>query len=155
MAATIVAPFSRGNVSIKSKDTMVHPEVNPAWLTDPRDMEVLIAGFKRVRDMFNTDAVAPALIGDEVYPGKKVTSDEQIEEVIRKSADTVFHPAGSCRMGMESDEMAVLDSKARVIGVKGLRVVDASSFPALPPGHPQGTVYGFAEKIVHEILTGS
>ena len=155
VAATIVAPFSRGNVTIKSKDTNDHPIVNPNWLTDPRDMEVLVAGFKRVRQIFNTDAVAPGLIGEEVYPGRNVTNDDQIEAVIRQSADTVFHPAGTARMGREEDEDAVLDSKARVIGVNGLRVVDASSFPVLPPGHPQGTVYGFAEKIAQEILKDS
>lgn len=55
-------------------------------------------------------------------------------------------------MGKKSDENAVLDSKARVLGVQGLRVVDASSFPVLPAGHPQGTVYGFAEKIAAQIL---
>ena len=155
VAATIVAPFSRGNVTIKSKDTNDHPIVNPNWLTDPRDMEVLVAGFKRVRQLFNTDAVAPGLIGEEVYPGRNVTTDDQIEAVIRRSADTVFHPAGTARMGKEDDEDAVLDNKARVIGVNGLRVVDASSFPVLPPGHPQGTVYGFAEKIAEEILKDS
>ena len=155
VAATVVAPFSRGNVTIRSKDTNIHPVVNPNWLTDPRDMEVLVAGFKRVRQLFNTDAVAPGLIGEEVYPGENVTTDAQIEAVIRKSADSVFHPAGTARMGRENDEDAVLDSKARVIGVKGLRVVDASAFPALPPGHPQGTVYGFAEKIAQEILNDS
>ena len=155
VAATIIAPFSRGNVTIKSKDTSDHPVVNPNWLTDDRDMEVLIAGFKRVREIFATKAVAPALIGDEVYPGPHVKTDAQIAEIIRKSADTVFHPAGTCRMGKPSDEMAVLDSTAKVLGVKGLRVVDASSFPVLPPGHPQGTVYGFAERIAHDILTGN
>lgn len=155
VAATVVAPFSRGNVTIKSKDTNDHPIVNPNWLTDPRDMEVLIAGFKRVREMFDTKGAQKGLIGDEVYPGKNVTTDAQIEAIIRRSADTVFHPASTCRMGKKSDKDAVLDSKARVFGVDGLRVVDASSFPVLPPGHPQGTVYGLAEKIASEILNGS
>ena len=155
VAATVVAPFSRGNVTINSANTADHPLVNPAWLTDPRDMEVLIAGFRRVRQLFNTKAVSSGTIGSEVYPGANVTTDAQIEEVIRRSADTVFHPAGTCRMGKAEDEDAVLDSKARVLGVKGLRVVDASSFPALPAGHPQGTVYGLAEKIAHDILSGS
>lgn len=134
LSATIVAPFSRGNVSINSNDTKDHPLVNPNWLTDPRDMEVLIAGFKRVREIFASPAVAPVLIGDEIYPGQNVTSDADIEDVIRKSADTVFHPASTCRMGGDDDDMAVLDSKARVRGVTDLRVVDASAFPVLPPG---------------------
>ena len=152
VAATVVAPFSRGSVTISSKDTNIHPVVDPNWLTDPRDMEVLIAGFKRVRQLFDSSAAKAGLIGPEVYPGKNVTTDAQIEAVIRKSADTVFHPAGTAKMGQTSDQDAVLDSKAQVIGVKGLRVVDASAFPLLPPGHPQGTVYGFAEKIAHDIL---
>lgn len=134
LSATVVAPFSRGSVSINSTDTKDHPLVNPNWLTDPRDMEVLIAGFKRVRDIWASPAVAPVLIGGEVYPGENITSDADIEDIIRKSADTVFHPASTCRMGGDDDEMAVLDSKAKVRGVKGLRVVDASAFPVLPPG---------------------
>jgi choline dehydrogenase len=153
MAATVIAPFSRGNVTIKSKDTADHPLVNPNWLTDPRDMEVLIAAFKRLRQLFKTKAVQPMLVGDEVYPGTDVQTDAQIEATIRRSADTVFHPACTCRMGKEGDSMAVSDSKARVFGVKGLRVVDASAFPKLIPGHPQGTVYGLAEKIAYEILS--
>ncbi len=155
MAATVIAPFSRGNVTIKSKDTFDHPVVNPNWLTDPRDMEVLIAAFKRLRQLFKPKVVQPALIGGEVYPGEDVATDAQIEANIRRSADTVFHPACTCKMGMSSDRMAVLDSKARVFGTKGLRVVDADSFPKLIPGHPQGTVYGLAEKIAYEILNGN
>jgi choline dehydrogenase len=155
MAATVIAPFSRGNVTIASKDTNDHPIVNPAWLTDDRDMEVILAAFKRLRALFQTNAVRPMLVGDEVYPGPQVATDAQIMQNIRESADTVFHPACTCKMGTQSDHMAVLDSKARVFGVESLRVVDASSFPILIPGHPQGTVYGLAEKIAHEILSGN
>lgn len=155
MAATVIAPFSRGNVTIKSKDTNDHPIVNPAWLTDKRDVEVILAAFKRLRQLFKTKVMQPVLVGDEVYPGPDVQTDAQIEANIRRSADTVFHPACTCKMGKSTDKMAVLDSKARVYGVKGLRVVDASAFPKLIPGHPQGTVYGFAEKIANDILTGN
>lgn len=155
MAATVIAPFSRGNVTINSKNTKDHPVVNPNWLTDPRDVEVILAAFKRLRQLFKTKAMAPVLIGGEVYPGEDVATDAQILANIRRSADTVFHPACTCRMGNSSDSMAVLDSKARVFGTKGLRVVDASAFPKLIPGHPQGTVYGFAEKIAFEILSGN
>ena len=155
MAATVIAPFSRGNVTIVSKDTKDHPLVNPNWLTDPRDVEVILAAFKRMRQLFKTKAMAPVLVGPEVYPGEKVATDAEILANIRRSADTVFHPACTCRMGKSTDSMAVLDSKARVFGVKGLRVVDASAFPRQIPGHPQGTVYGFAEKIAFEIFNGN
>ena len=68
---------------------------------------------------------------------------------------TIWHACGTCKMGREKgDEMAVVDSKARVLGVKGLRVVDASAFPFLPPGQPQSVVYALAEKIAEGILRG-
>lgn len=65
---------------------------------------------------------------------------------------TIYHAAGTCKMGTSNDSMAVLDSQARVLGAQNLGVVDASSFPFLPPGHPQSTVYALAEKIAADIL---
>ncbi|ERF74163.1 hypothetical protein EPUS_09247 [Endocarpon pusillum Z07020] len=83
-----------------------------------------------------------------------VTSDRAILEFIRKSFSTVFHASCTCKMGNSSDASAVLDARARVRGVKNLRVVDASSFPILPPGHPVATVYALAEKIAEDIKRG-
>lgn len=158
MCVALVAPFSRGNVTIASSDTSVHPVVNPNWLTDHRDQEVAIAGFKRARAVFEASDVRPVLVGDEAFPGMNISTDTQILEMLRASSDTIHHAAGTCRMGRADDKMAVVDSQgtiaalcsitcqsltlspARVIGVHGLRVVDASAFPLLPPGHPQSTV---------------
>ena len=136
----LVAPFSRGNVTIVSNDTSVNPTVNPNWLADARDQEAAVAAFKTARSVFQTKAMQPIVIGSEVFPGLNVSTDEQIMSLIRQSALTPYHAAGSNAMGSPNDSMAVIDSSARVIGVKGLRVVDASSFPILPPGHPQATV---------------
>ena len=83
------------------------------------------------------------VIGPEYYPGPQVQTDEQILETIRGSLQTVWHASCTCQMGVESDAMAVVDSNARVFGVKGVRVVDASAFPFLPPGHPQSSVCKF------------
>ena len=116
------------------------PLINPNWLTDPTDVQVAIAGYKRVRELFATSALAPVLIGPEYFPGSSVQTDSQLLTLIRESLGTVFHAAATCSMGKISDPDAVLDSKARVIGVQSLRVVDASAFPLLPPGHPQATV---------------
>jgi choline dehydrogenase-like flavoprotein len=108
--------------------------------------------------------------GDEAFPGQDVQSDDQIQEVIRASANSVYNAAGTNRMGKADDKLAVVDSKARVIGVDDLRVVDASAFPFLPPGQPQATVCkwqlikpctilvltmvdALAEKIAAEILS--
>ena len=127
-------------MTINSTDTSANPLVNPNFLADPRDREVAIAGFKRARQVWATKAMGNVIIGNEAYPGANYTTDEQILEAIIPQALTVYHAAATCAMGNTSDPMAVVDSHARVIGVSGLRVVDASAFPFLPPGHPQGSI---------------
>ena len=141
--AGLVAPFSRGNVTINSTNTADNPIISPNWLLDSRDQEVAIAGFRRTREIFQTSVIQPILEGPEVFPGLNVTSDKDILAAIMQSAASIDHAAGTCAMGMINDTKAVVDSQARVIGVTGLRVVDASIFPILPPGHPQGTVCKF------------
>lgn len=80
------------------------------------------------------------LAGTELFPGLQVETDEEILEIIKQSMMTIYHAACTCKMGVQNDTMAVVDNRARVFGVSGLRVVDASAFPFLPPGHPQSTV---------------
>ncbi|KAH8664480.1 hypothetical protein BX600DRAFT_541008 [Xylariales sp. PMI_506] len=151
----MVAPLSRGNVTIASASTLDLPRVSPNWLTDPADQEVAIAWYRRMREVWATDALSEIVIGAEYWPGADVSTDEDILAVIRDSLMTVWHAAGTCKMGMENDTTAVIDSSARVFGVQGLRVVDASSFPILPPGHPQSTIYALAEKIADAIIQGN
>ncbi|KAL8908996.1 MAG: hypothetical protein Q9207_000447 [Kuettlingeria erythrocarpa] len=136
----LMNPFSRGNVTVAADDTSVNPVVNPNWLLDPRDQEVAVAAFKQGRAVFTGNATRDIVLGDEAFPGLNVSSDDQILHLIQRSASSTYHASGTCAMGMANDSMAVLDSKARVLGVKGLRVVDASSFPVLPPGHPTSTI---------------
>ncbi|KAI9743723.1 MAG: hypothetical protein M4579_007725 [Chaenotheca gracillima] len=93
-------------------------------------------------------------IGSEAFPGEQVQTDAQILALIKESFNTVYHASATCAMGKLSDPQAVVDSHARVIGTSGLRVVDASAFPFLPPGHPMATVYALAEKIADDIRTG-
>ena len=96
--------------------------------------------FKRMRQAFQSEAMAPVVIGKEYYPGDEVQSNADILEFIKNNVMPLWHAACTCKMGSPDDEMAVVDSQARVYGVQGLRVVDASAFPFLPPGHPQSTV---------------
>ncbi|KAK8115744.1 hypothetical protein PG984_012246, partial [Apiospora sp. TS-2023a] len=140
-SVALTAPFSRGNVTIPSSDTRDHPIVNPNWLTDPRDQEMAVAAFRQARAVFSSNASREIVLGGEVLPGSNVTTDAEILAFIRASAAASYHAAGTCAMGRPDDPMAVLDSRARVYGVKGLRVVDASAFPVLPPGHPSATVF--------------
>ena len=144
IATALVAPLSRGTVDIASADTSDLPLINPNWLTHPTDVEVAIAAFKRARQLFQTKAMEPILIGQEYFPGPAVQTDEQILALIRKAFNTVYHAASTCAMGVDTDRDAVVDSKAKVIGVSGLRVVDASAFPFLIPGHPMSTICKFS-----------
>ena len=150
----LVAPLSRGNVTIRSADTTDLPIFNPNWLAAKTDQEVAIQAFHRCRAVLNATSLKPVLIGPEFQPGAKVQTDAEILAYIQESATTVYHAACTCKMGTSNDTMAVLDSKARVFGVSGLRVVDASAFPILPPGHPSSTIYMLAEKIADDILMG-
>ncbi|KAF9882808.1 hypothetical protein FE257_005140 [Aspergillus nanangensis] len=150
---TLEAPTSRGNITIRSSDAAELPVVNPNWLATKTDQEVAVAAYKRVRDILRSNVINPVIIGDEFFPGPQYQTDRQILDVIRNTAMTSYHPAGTCKMGTVRDPMAVVDSRGRVFGVTRLRVVDASAFPILVPGHPQSTIYMLAEKIAADILS--
>lgn len=146
-----VSPVSRGNVSLQSSSMLDPPVISPNWLTAQTDKELALQAVKRGRAIISSTAMQPILIGDETAPGQLVQTDEELNEYIRDNFFMNWHAACTCRMGRADDDMAVVDSKARVIGVNGLRVVDASAFALLPPGHPVSTVYGLAEKISVDI----
>ncbi|PYI33546.1 putative GMC oxidoreductase [Aspergillus indologenus CBS 114.80] len=152
IVGALVAPTSRGNITLISNSTDDLPVVNPNWLTSQTDIEVALAIFKRIREIWASDALQSITTGPEYYPGTNVTTDEEILDAIRNSVITVWHASCTCKMGPREDPMAVVDSEARVHGVQRLRVVDASAFPLLPPGHPTSTVYMLAEKISAAIL---
>ena len=152
IAAVLSAPLSRGNVTIKSADTSDLPVISPNWLSHPADVEVAIAGFKRAREIFSN--MADITIGPEKLPGPDVQTDEEILNFIQQAGYQIYHASATCAMGKKGDANAVVDSRARVFGVKGLRVVDASAFPFLPPNLPQATVYMLAEKIADDIKNG-
>lgn len=116
------------------------PTINPNWLETETDQKVAIEAYKRARGVFRALSMAPVIIGQEYFPGSGYQTDTEILSLVKNTVMTIYHAACTCKMGVLGDTMAVLDSRARVFGVTGLRVVDASSFPVLPPGHPQSTV---------------
>ena len=150
VATALIAPLSRGNVTLASNNMADAPLINPNWLSAEADAEVAVAAFKRQRDAWKT--LSSITIGQEYYPGPNVQSDADILAYVRKTLIPIWHAAATCKMGKKSDSMAVIDTDMKVYGTTNLRVVDASSFPFLPPGHPQSTVYAIAEKIAAEIL---
>ncbi|KAL5349091.1 hypothetical protein ACLOAV_005379 [Pseudogymnoascus australis] len=142
VVAALVAPLSRGTVSICSNDTSDAPLIDPRWLTHPTDRAVAIAAQKRLRELFATKAMKNVIVGERAFPAatKGNETDAQLLAEVKAGFNTVWHAACTCKMGKKEDEMAVVDGRARVFGVKGLRVVDASSFALLPPGHPVSAI---------------
>lgn len=141
LAVALVAPLSRGNISISSANTSDQPLINPNWLTSPTDQQVAIAAYKRARQVFESPVMQQNVdIGPEYFPGANVTTDAEILNLIRQSFNTLSHPSSTCKMGKSNDTSAVVDAQGRVYGVNNLRVVDASSLPFLPPGLPMGTI---------------
>ncbi|ESZ93964.1 hypothetical protein SBOR_5667 [Sclerotinia borealis F-4128] len=154
LLATLAASVSRGHVTMSSADASVPPVINLGWLSDPNntDAQVAVAAVKRIRKAWAS--ISAITTGLELVPGPSVASDVEILAYIRDSTSTIYHAAATCSMGKLGAPGAVVDSKARVFGVQGLRVVDNSVAPFAVPGHPQSTVYMLAEKIADVILKG-
>jgi choline dehydrogenase len=155
LMVAFLSPLSRGTVSLNSADMTVLPRVDPAWFTAAADRQMALQAFKRNREIWQIFVDLGVADPVEAFPGPSVQTDEEIMEWIGAAMITVYHASGTCKMGRPSDRMAVVDSNAMVIGAEGLRIVDASAFPFLPPGHPQSLVYAFAEKLADMIIHGS
>jgi 5'-oxoaverantin cyclase/versicolorin B synthase len=140
MSAVPLTPFSRGIVTINSTNALDHPIVDPRWLTDPRDRELVVAAFRRCRQFVATEPLSQVITGPEILPGPEYQTDEEILRYIAETSDAFYAGVGTCAMGKRDDPASVVDSSARVIGVQGLRVVDASAFPFSIDGQPMATV---------------
>ena len=143
VSAIQARPYSRGTVLIQNDDPMQRPEVNTNYLSDPRDVTAISRGIARVRSIVG-QPVAADLVAQEVEPGADVSGDEAIEAYLRKSFATVYHPVGTCKMG--TDDMAVVDPELKLIGLKGLRVADASIMPVISSGNTNAPSIMIGEK---------
>lgn len=138
----VLRPESRGHVGLQSSDPAQPPRIDPNYLSNPRDLEVLIRGARAMEAILDAEPLAPWR-GDKLFAHDR--SDRALEADIRARADTIYHPVGTCRMGR--DEMAVTDPEGVVHGVAGLRVVDASLMPRLLGGNTNAPTIMMAEKI--------
>jgi choline dehydrogenase-like flavoprotein len=138
----LLRPKSRGEVTLGSADPLAAPLIDPNFFGDPADLEIMVAGFKTTRRLMETPALR-ALQKKEMYT-EGVKTDDDIRNILRARADTVYHPVGTCKMG--SDAMAVVDTKLKVHGMEGLRVVDASIMPTLVGGNTNAPTIMIGEK---------
>ena len=138
---------SRGTVRLRSRDFRDKPMVDPRYFTDPdgHDMRVMVAGIRKAREIAAQPAMAE-WTGRELSPGVEAQTDEELQDYIRKTHNTVYHPVGTVRMGPDDDEMSPLDPELRVKGVTGLRVADASVMPEHVTVNPNITVMMIGER---------
>lgn len=151
MSVCQLRPESRGTVRVRSRDPLEPPAMQPNYLAAALDRRCAIEGVKLARALASTKALKPYVV-EEYRPGAQAKTDEDLLEFARNYGATIFHPAGTCKMG--SDKMAVLDSRLRVRGVENLRVVDCSIMPTLVSGNTHAPVVMIAEKASDLILGG-
>ncbi len=149
IVATLMRPESRGYVKIKSPDPFDAPAIQPNYLSDRKDRDTLVAGFKQVRKIAETDTFGRYVVS-EVEPGTECLTDDEVLDYICKRGRSSYHLAGSCAMGNSPE--AVVDERLRVRGFENLRVVDASIMPALTSGNTNAPSIMIGEKAADMIM---
>jgi choline dehydrogenase len=148
-AVVLVRVHSRGSVRLRSADPSWAPAIDAGYLTDERDLDALVVGVEKARDIASGGPLA-AVLADEWSPGGSVHGRDALRETVRNTLESLYHPTSSCRMG--TDEQAVVDSELRVRGIAGLRVVDASVMPTLVRGNTNAPTIMIAERAADLIL---
>ncbi|CAB0036261.1 unnamed protein product [Trichogramma brassicae] len=151
MGVVLLKPRSRGSVKLsKTSPEASAPRISPNYFTDPDDKQHMIAGLRMMRGIFETETFKKAglkllnMQGCDQQLDKN--EDEYFDCVIRRHSGTVYHPVGTCKMGREDDETAVVDTKLKVRGLKALRVVDASIMPSIIRGNTNAPTIMIAER---------
>jgi len=137
-------PESAGSVEIAGADPLAPPRIRAGYLTDPGDAKVLVAGLRILREIYGQPAFRGLVTGEEYLPGNGVTTPAALEAFARAKGGTVFHPAGTCRMG--GDAGSVVDARLRVRGVERLRVIDASVMPRVVSTNTNAAAIMIGEK---------
>ncbi|MCL1078055.1 choline dehydrogenase [Parashewanella spongiae] len=142
-------PKSRGAVTLVSANPNVAPKISFNYLSEPEDIEGFRACVRLTREIINQPALDDYR-GEEIQPGIAVQTDEQIDQFVRQSVESAYHPSCSCKMG--TDPLAVVDPQTKVHGLTGLRIVDSSIFPTIPNGNLNAPTIMVAERAADLIL---
>jgi choline dehydrogenase len=145
----MLRPRSRGRVLLRSTRPQDPPRIHAAYLSETGDLDVMLEGMRLAREILHAPPFAPYR-GVEVFPGEGVTTRAGLEQVLRRKAETIYHPVGTCRMGRDS--RSVVDCELRVRGVEALRVIDASVMPRLVGGNTNAPTIMIAEKAVDMLV---
>ena len=144
-------PESRGHVHIKTEDSREPPKIQPDYLSAPADRKVAADAIKLTRKIVSSPAMKK-FEPEEFKPGIEFASDDDLAREAGNIGTTIFHPVGTCKMGPPSDNMAVVDERLKVHGIRGLRVVDASVMPTITSGNTNSPTLMIAEKASEMIL---
>jgi choline dehydrogenase-like flavoprotein len=149
--STLIYPRSRGTFRLASTDPTAAPLIDPNYLDEQHDIDVLVDGMELIREAM-ASAPIRAGVSCEISPGPEYSTRAALEKEVLNRATTVYHPVGTCRMGV--DERAVVDPQLRVRGVEGLRVADASIMPSISGGNTNAPSMMIGERAADLILNG-
>jgi choline dehydrogenase-like flavoprotein len=138
-------------VRLASKDPAAAPLLDPNYWSDPHDREMSIKGLKLAREILSQPALR-RYVQTEILPGHRMDSNQELFDYACANAKTDHHPVGTCRIGAESDPASVVTPDLRLIGLQGLRVVDASVMPRVPSCNTNAPTIMVAEKAADHIL---
>jgi choline dehydrogenase len=152
MIVHVLRSDSKGSIHVTSSDPTRPPAINFNFLSDENDRTALLSGMRIVRDWINAPAMDD-FRGIELAPGEALQKDDELLDWVRRTAETTYHPVGTCKMG--SDPMAVVDDQLRVRGIQGLRVADASIMPTLTSGNTNAPSIMIGEKASTLVLAAA
>ena len=144
-------PESKGSIHVTSTDATRPPAVKFNFLSDQIDRDCIVAAIRTVRKVVNASPLA-WLEPKEMGPGTNLQSDDELIDWVTRNAETAYHPVGTCKMGTDTDPMAVVDDRLRVRGLEGLRVADASIMPTLTSGNTNAPSIMIGEKCARMVL---
>lgn len=148
----LLRPKARGSVTLTSSDPFADPMVDTQIFGHPDDLRLTMAGFRFARTVLDASPMRE-LIDKEIFPGVDIQSDEAVAAHCKRTVKTGYHPVGTCKMGHDGDPDAVLDTRLRVRGTRGLRVIDASLMPTIVSGNTNAAVLAAAGKAADLILS--
>lgn len=144
IAPALISPRARGQVWLRSADPTAKPRIITNSLSEPEDVDSLVAGMKLAREIAGESPLRDVVL-KELKPGSEVTDRAELEADLRRRLMLIYHPVGTCRMS-DHGEDAVVDGELRVHGITGLRVIDASVMPTIPGGNTNAPTIMIAEK---------